>query len=143
MSLVTDLIPVVDGARKIIEEIGFRLNRVSLTRIVWSNGIGIGTPTSVTEVIMSPQPKILKYTTEQIILSGGAITAVDLNVSKISKIYTLTDLTGGTLTRNEEFFWNVDGVYYTPVGHQERPIGWNVQIRRTNRKALLLTGQTP
>jgi hypothetical protein len=135
MSLISDLIPVVDSARKIIGDIGFRIHSVKTVHIVWANGIGIGTPTK-TEVVLMPIPKVLKYTTEQIVQSGGAITEADLKISKISKIYNLEQLTGGELPKGEEFFWCIDDNYYTVIGYEERPLGWNTHVRRTNRKPI-------
>lgn len=133
-TLIESLIPVVDSARQIIADIGFRIHKVQTIKLEWINGIGIGTSTN-TVIDLIPVPKVLKYTTEQVIQSGGTITGTDLNISKISKRYSLVDLTGGELTKNEEFFWIVDGVYHTVIGWEERPIGWNIRLRRTNRNA--------
>lgn len=134
MSLVSDLIPVVDAARQMIADTGFRVHVIQTVHLTWTNGVGIGTP-EVVRTPITPIPKVLKYTTEQIMQSGGAITDADLNVSKISARYTLEELNGGVLPRGQEFFWDVDGVLYTFIGYQKRALGWNVQIRRTNRNA--------
>lgn len=133
-TLIQGLIPVVDSARQIIVDIGFRIHKVQTVKLEWTNGIGIGTSTK-TIVDLVPVPKVLKYTTQQVIESGGAITSSDLNISKISKRYSLVDLNGGVLAKNEEFFWVIDDIYYGVIGWEERPIGWNVSIRRTNRNA--------
>lgn len=136
MSLVDDLIPVVDQARQFIADTGFRVHSINAVKLDWSStgGIGIGTPV-ITRVPITPTPKVLKYTTEQIIESGGAITDADFNVSKISARYTLEELNGGILPKYIEFFWEIDGVFYTVTGYQKRALSWNIHLRRTNRHA--------
>jgi hypothetical protein len=136
VSLIDDLRPVVDAARQTIQDVGYRIHDVRLLKITWPvGGVGIGNPTSRQETILTPRPKVLKYTMEQIIKSGGSVTEADLNISKISKSYSLAQLSGGDLADNIEFFWIVDGVLYNFIGYQERPLGWNVQVRKTNRNA--------
>lgn len=133
MTLISDLIPVVDQARKMIEQTGFRIHKVEFIHITWPLKRGIGTPT-ITRTLLNPQPKILKYTLEQIIQSGGALIAGDLEISKISKTYTLVQLMGSELPDTQEFFWAINDELYSSIGYQERPIGWNIQVRKTNRK---------
>lgn len=134
MSIIDDLIPVVDAARKAIEETGFRIHEVKLVTITWPYNIGMGTPT-ILSVRMEPQPKVLKYRAEEILASGGIKTETDFEVSKISKNYSLAQLMGHNLNDNQEFFWDIDGVYYRAVGYRKRAISWNIQIQRTNRNA--------
>jgi len=135
MSLIDDLIPVVDDARRVIDQIGFRIHEVKLVTLTWELGkTGIGAPTDKDEVLMDPQPKVLRYRMDKEINSGGAIYDADLEVSKISKTYTLGDLMGGSLPANKEFFWEIDGELYNPIAYQEKAIGWNIWLRRTNRR---------
>lgn len=135
MSLISDLIPVVDSARQMIADIGVRVHSIQLVHLDWgTNGVGIGTPVK-TVVDVTPTPKVLKYTTEQQVESGGAITDSDLNITKISARYTLDELSGGELPKGQEFFWSIDGVLHIYMGYQKRALGWNIRVRRTNRNA--------
>lgn len=134
MSIIDDLIPVVDAARKAIEDTGFRIHEVKFVTLTWPYEIGIGQPI-ISSIRMEPQPKVLKYRAEEILVSGGTKTEADLNISKISKTYSLAQLMGHNIGPNQEFFWEIDGVYYKPIAHQERAISWNIQVRRTNRNA--------
>jgi hypothetical protein len=139
MTLRDDLIPVVDDAMGLIDELGFRSYQVSTRTRTWSGGQnGSGTPTDV-DVHISPTPKVSEVPERVVFDAPGKYESGDRTVSQISASYTREHLDGGTLAAGTEFFWLLDDgstvAEYAVVGVAEkRPLEWRLTLRRRNRK---------
>lgn len=131
MSLRDDLVPVVDDVREMIDDLGLRLHTVQTRRITWSGGApGLGDAT-VTDVALSPAPKVRNPSPRERVAEPGRFEEGDRLVEKISATYTEADLDGGAIADAEEFYWLIDGDPYRVVGKPlERFLGWTVQLRR-------------
>ena len=134
MTLRTDLIPVVDEARDLIDDLGLRLYTVQTVTRTWSGARrGEGTATDVA-VTLSPTPKVSDPPPRRNPELGGRTEVGERQVSRISASYDVDDLTGGALGASQEFFWLLDGVPYRVVGIPEkRAFEWRVQLARMAR----------
>lgn len=135
MTLRDDVIPVVDDARQLIDDLGLRLDTVQTRRRSWSGGQpGSGTATN-TDVAITPKPRVKDVPERWIHNAPGRYERGDKMVTRISATYTRAQLTGGTLAAGEEFVWLIDSVEYAVIGEpEEQAFEWRVQLRRRNRK---------
>jgi len=131
MTLRDDLIPTVDEARGLVDELGFRMHAVVVRKTTWSGGeVGKGTASHV-DVTLSPKPKVASPPPHHVFAAPGKYQDGDLTVSRISALYTESQLTGGTLTVGQEVVWLIDGERYLLVGKPDRkPLEWRVQLRK-------------
>lgn len=128
MTLASDLQPVLDGARTLIADLGFRVRSV-IIRTTTRAGAGlaaIGTETH-SDLTLDPRPRVRQVTQAES-RPGGLHQAGDLTVSRISKLYTRSQLDpAGNVV------WLVGGEPCTLVSLDERPLEWVATVRRTDR----------
>lgn len=132
MSLRDDLIPLIDDIRDgVVDGIaGLRLHTVKTRRRAWSgSGRGLGTATD-TDTELTPKPKVIDEPNLRV-NEGGRYEDGDRVVEKISATYAESDLTGGTLAANEEWFILIDDAPYRVVTVEEKYLGWRLVVRRT------------
>lgn len=66
MTLRTDLLPVFDDARQIMQDFGLRTTRVTIRVRTWSGGkVKLGTPTDVDTEIL-PRPRVRELDTRRV-----------------------------------------------------------------------------
>lgn len=129
MSLADDLIPVVDAARSLIEDLGFR-PRVVAVQTNARAGVGLaalggaGTNTTLT---LDPRPRV-RGMPDTVSEADGLAEEGDLTVRRISKTYTRAQLDPGGNS-----VWLVDGEPYRLVSLEERALEWMAVIRRAKR----------
>jgi hypothetical protein len=134
VTLIDDLIPVVDETRELIADLGLRRYSVALRLRTWDGGaLGRGTATDV-DTDVEPTPRVRPPSPHRIATSGGAVLDGDRVVDRISATYDEDDLTGGALAAGEEFSWLIDGNPYSLINQPEKQtFGWKVLLRRKNR----------
>ena len=132
MSLRDDLIPCVDDARGMADELGLRVRPVDLVVRTWDGAsMGLGTKTE-TATIISPTPKVRAMDLREE-GPGGHVQAGDLMISRISAALSEATLRGEPLAPKSEFIWRVDGEAYQLIGLERRPFEWRAQVRRQRR----------
>lgn len=88
MSLRDDLLPVVDQLRQLPDDFGLRRYSVTLRRRVWSGGApGLGTAT-VTDVVLSPRPRVRQLNSKEVAASGGTYEEGDYRIDRVTPSYT-------------------------------------------------------
>lgn len=125
MSLRTDLIPAVDAARGILDDLGLRPRTVVLRVTTWSGDApGRGTPTHV-DTAITPTPKV-ESAPRWKVEAPGAMEAGEITVGKISPTYSEATLRAATV-------WRVDGQDYRLVGLEEKNFEWRATLVRMSR----------
>lgn len=108
MSLRTDLIPAVDAARGILDDLGLRARPV-VVRTVTRGATGIASLTTAPEVsdlTLTPTPRVTGQA-DRVARHGGRFEQGDVLVDKISLTYTREQLDPGGNS-----VWLVDGAEY-------------------------------
>jgi len=133
VTLRDDLIPVVDEARGLINDLGFRRHAVTVRTTTWSGAKpGLGSK-SVVELVLSPPPKVRGISSRRLALAPGRFKDGDRVVDRISATYTADQL-GGALAANQERVWLIDADEYTLIGEPtEKNLAWEVTLRRKAR----------
>lgn len=125
MSLRTDLIPTIDAARGILDDLGLRVHVVHLRATTWSGDApGRGTATHA-DTEITPPPKVGGPPRRRFD-EPGASEGGDVVVSKISATYTEEALRGATV-------WRIDGQDYRLVKLDKRAFEWVATLLRMNR----------
>lgn len=133
-----DLIPVVDEARGILDELGFRRVAVIVRRRVWSGGEpGRGEPAD-TDTVLMPKPKVLREAPRWAYAEPGRWEAGDVELRGVSVTYTEADLGAGPTHPGTEYLWLLDNgestSEYILQGYpDQRPLEWRVHLRRRKR----------
>ena len=135
MALRDDLLPCIDDARQCIEDLGLRLDVVTIrTRTFSGSVLGDGSPTDV-DVVISPRPKVAepgpRYANEEI----GKYEEGDRIVSKIDPTMVESDFTDAGLAANQERYFIVGIDAYQLVGEpQNRNFEWRLTLRRMRHR---------
>lgn len=137
MALRDDLIDLVDSVRDevIDQEAGLRLHAVQTRLRSWSGGEpGAGSATD-TDTTLSPTPRVRPPSPRLEQGPGGKVEEGDRIVDRLSATLDEADLTGGTLSGGQEFYWLIDGEPYRVVGQpQKRFLEWRVHLRRMRNR---------
>lgn len=132
MSLRDDLIPCVDAARGLADELGVRVRPVAVVRRSWDGGkpgLGVRTEEPLT---LTPTPRV-RPATRETFGPGGSFEAGDLVITRISASYAEATLRGAPVGEAEEVVWEVDGEAHRLVSLERRPFEWRAQLRRLRR----------
>jgi hypothetical protein len=90
----SDVLPDLDEARALIDELGLRRYSVTIRRRQWSGGKpGLGTATN-TDLVLSPRPRVREISVREVAGSGGTFESGDFRIDKITPRYT-APTTGG------------------------------------------------
>jgi hypothetical protein len=130
MTLRSDLIPVVDETRTLVEDLGLRLHTVATRKRTWAGAeIGLGAATDV-DATLDPVPKVKEPSPRLVAAAPGTYESGDRIVAKISASYTKAQLDGGTLGAAEEWHILIDGDPYRVVAVDERAFEWRLHCRK-------------
>lgn len=131
MTLRDDLEPIVDDARSIVDDFGLRPFVVTVRSITWSGGRpGSGTATN-TDIVIDPAPKVAEVPLRLRTVEGGRFEDGDRVVTKISRSYTESQLTGGTPATAKEVVWLIGTDEYRLVSEpMKKNFEWQVLLRR-------------
>jgi len=134
VTLRSDLIPVVDDARELVDDLGLRPYTVAVRTRTWSGGrVGGGTASNA-DVTLAPRPRVREPSPRLQAAEPGRYEAGDRVVDRISATYTEADLDGDGLSADKERVWLIDGDEYRVVGKPlKRNFEWRVQLRRRTR----------
>lgn len=131
MSLRDDLIPVVDGLRRVVDGIaGLRIKAVVVRTRTWSGmrlGEGVYTDAILT---LDPVPKVRPPEPREVSSAAGTYEEGDLKVSAVSLTYTRAQLGDGTVPANTEIHWLIDNERHTLIALQEQFLGYTAHVRR-------------
>ena len=129
MTLRSDLIPVVDAARSIVDGFGLRPRGVKVVTVVRaSTGLAsIGTTPTTTELTIDPRPRVSDLT-RNVATPAGIQEQGDYRVSKISAAYTEAQLDPGGNS-----YWTIDDVPCRVVKVERRNFEWRVTLARMDR----------
>lgn len=132
MSLRDDLIPIIDDARAIRDELGLVVRPVARVVRAWSGGeLGLGTPTE-TVVTLAPSPRVRDVARVQY-QPGGEVQEGDVVIDRISASLTEAWLRGEGLAAGSEVFWRLDGDEWRLVSLEARTFDWRLVARRLGR----------
>lgn len=139
MSLRDDLIPIVDSARQIVADLGFRQVEVVVRSIVGADD-GLAALASdadegdATDLTLSPPPRVSDWKVRGPD-PGGIYQEGDQLVTRISATYTEAELNPGGNSA-----WLLDGVEHALIKlmPQSRPgskvfLGWSAVVRPMRR----------
>lgn len=130
MTLAADLIPVVDSARTLIQNLGFRTKAVYV-RVTTRPGTGlagIGTLTH-SDLELTPWPRVRRVLSVES-RNAGLYEVGDYIIDRISATYTEAQLRKTTAV---EWCWRVDGDDCKLISLDRRALGWYAVVRRTLR----------
>lgn len=128
MTLATDLIPIVDDARSLIQALGFRVRAV-VVRTTTRAGAGVlavGTETH-SDLTLTPRPRVRRMLQNES-RAGGLYEAGDLIVDRISLTYTRAQL-----EPSGNVVWLIDNEPCKLIGLEQRALEWMAIVRRTDR----------
>lgn len=129
MTLAADLIPVVDNARTLIQNLGFRTKAV-VVRTTTRAGTGlsaIGTETH-SDLTLTPWPRVRRVLSVEA-RSAGLYEVGDYIIDRISATYTEAQLRKTSV----EWCWRVDGDDCKLISLDLRALGWYAVVRRAAR----------
>lgn len=127
------LVPCIDEARQLVDDLGLREYVVKTRHVTWDGTeIGRGTDTTV-DCILRPTPKIELPAPFLIAENAGKYEKGDRIVKKLSRTYVEDELTGGSLSATEEWYWLIDDELYRAVRATKKNFEWRVHLRRANR----------
>lgn len=142
-NLVDDLVPTVDELRSdLYQSFGVSEWDVYMVRRSWDGArVGEGTAIYDQETLMDPPPLFDDGERWQK-MPHGRDNQGRSKLLEVSLTYTDTELTGGLLGRNEEFYYRLVDArgqdranqYYVPAGSpvvdRNKSIGWIVELER-------------
>jgi hypothetical protein len=115
MTLRTDVLPIVDTGRQIVDDLGFRPFTCKIVTRTWSSGkVGAGTPTDAEKTIV-PRPKIVEQDGGRTLIVGPLTPAYAIAGGGG---YEPSDLRPADAPGGVETFWFVEGPFasgYTRV----------------------------
>lgn len=151
MSLVSSLLPTVDLARGLLDDVGLRPFQVFLRTRVWSgNVVGDGTATETdTEITVagSKRPKVEEKASKDVMASGGAISQTTYEVGPLTPDYgtggTTSDLIDPPYVLGQEVLFVVKGPGLPDGGvlcrrkdaNQSSPFRWMLTLERIGQDA--------
>lgn len=129
MTLRSDLIPVVDDARSIVDDFGLRQRAVkvrTLTRA--TTGLAsIGTSPTSSDLTIDPRPRVSDLT-RGVATAPGFVEQGDYRVTKISASYSRSQLDPGG-----DSVWMVDDAPCRLVKLEQRNFEWRATLVRMDR----------
>lgn len=143
-TLRTNLLPVINNGRKIVDGLGFRTSDVSVVTRLWPSGTrGVPSETdyvdSTVTPLVNPRPKVRQITSREIASSGGMYEDGDLRVDKLTPKFAA----GGYLPeeiapiapdKGTEILYLVTGPlageYRRINSNLDRALGYSLTLRR-------------
>jgi len=147
-SLVDTLVPVVDSLRAALYPLmGTGAYQVHLVRRRWSGARrSQGTPSIVSDTVLSPQPRVKFPDNEQALgfeaEATGRQEEGNVDLTEVSLQYTEAELTGEPISLTDEFYYKlvdahgqqIKARYYVPrkppIADREKNIGWTIYLKR-------------
>ncbi len=136
MTLRTDLAPVVNDARQIVDDLGYRLYDVTIRTSTWPATVGRGTPVIVNTVI-TPRARVEREAPNFRYSQIGRFQEGDRFVRKINQTLTRAILEGpaGPLVETVYILTPVSepakAATYTLVGEPtQKPHEWQLHLRK-------------
>lgn len=130
MTLRDDLIPVLDDARSVIDDLGLRRRDIAVvTRTTTGEGLDATFDDDV--LTLDPRPK-LRMVSQREASADGMYQSGDLRITKISAAYTRAQL-DPVATDTVQAFWTVDGDRYRLVSLEPRSFEWIAVVRSMNQ----------
>lgn len=133
-TLRDELIPVIDEARGVMDELGLRVRRVAHVVRTWSGAeVGAGTVTEVTTEL-SPAPRV-RQVSPRSWTSGGEVETSTLQsdqilVDKVSASYEAEWIQGSALTTSQELIYAIDGEPHQLLSAEAKPFEWRLTLAR-------------
>lgn len=133
MTLRDDLIPVLDDARSVIDDLGLRRRDIAVvTRTI--TGTGLSATFSDDVLPLDPRPRLRMVSMREASADGMYQTG-DMRITKISASYTREQL-DPVAAAGSESFWTVDGDACRLVSLEPRSFEWIAVVRSMNRPAV-------
>lgn len=147
MTLRDDLLPALDDARTICDDLGLRQNAVDVVVRTWTSG-KVGAPATQTpgvdyseqRVHLTPNPKVRRVTQREVASSGGRYEDADLVVGPMTPAFagggnTTDQLDPLVRQRGVELLFVVTGPnageYALVDFRRDRPMRYECVVRRT------------
>ncbi len=149
MTLRDDLLPALDGARAICDELGLRQNAVAIVLRTWASG-EIETPSTQTAgtdytdvtIRLVPNPKVRRVTQREIASSGGRYETADIVIGPMTPAFagggnTVAQLDPLVLAAGVELIFVLTGPnageHVVIDVRRDRPMRYEVVVRRSRR----------
>lgn len=130
MTLRDDVIPVIDEARELVDDLGLRLCTVQTRLRTWTGSVPGDGSSSDVDTDIEPTPKVREPWPRLIADAPGTYETGDRLISKVSATYTEAQLTGGTLFNSQEWWILIDGDPHRVMGVEKRTFEWRIHVRR-------------
>ena len=89
MSLRDELLPVVNDARALVDELGLRLFDVRVEVRAWSGPrVGSGVLTTLSTLSLDPRPRVRDVSAREVASSGGTLRSGDRRITGITPAHT-------------------------------------------------------
>lgn len=89
MSLRTELLPVVNDARALVEDLGLRVFSLRVEVREWSGArVGSGTMTTPSTLTLDPRPRVRDVSAREVASSGGTLRTGDRRITGITPAHT-------------------------------------------------------
>jgi len=89
VSLRDELLPVVNDARALVEDLGLRLFSVRVEVREWSGArVGAGVSSVVSTLTLDPRPRVRDVTAREVASSGGTLRTGDRRITAITPTHT-------------------------------------------------------
>lgn len=150
-NLRTSLLPVMQAARGIIDDLGFRTSDVVIRTRTWIGPRSVDGAYNDEELALrNPRPRVRTLSTREIAASGGKYELGDLRIDKLTPHYagppaggyTPAQLDPPVSSDDVEVRYVVSGAfageYAIESGNFDRALGYSIVIKRTNT----VTGST-
>lgn len=149
MSLRDDLLPALNDARTICDDLGLRQNAVDVIVRTWTSG-RVGSPASQSpgtdyvdvKVHLTPNPKVRRVTQREISSSGGEYEDADLIVGPMTPAFvgggnSLAQIDPDVRQRGVEVIFILSGPNAGEHSlidvRRDRPMRYECVVRRTRR----------
>lgn len=127
MTLRTDLIPVVDDARQLVDDLGLRVRGDVIVRSSTVTGTGLAATTSSSDLTLSPRPRV-SLVSQRSAQPDGLYRAGNIIVDRISATYTRSQLDTGA-----QGVWIIDGKQHRLLSLEQRAFRWRAVLEPLTR----------
>lgn len=135
MSLRTDLIPCIDDARQVIEDLDLRVHLVVIRTRTWDGPQRGEGAKSDADLTISPRPLVSYPSPRLIAARPGKFEKGDRVVSKITRTLAESDMDDSGLSGVQERFVLINGDEFRVVGRVEvHNFEYKLQVRRMRKR---------
>ena len=146
--LQADLVPCIDDARQLIDDLGLRPEIVEIITVEWAGlpggalptdyQFGLGTSTQISRIAITPKPKVSDPHPRLVAADPGKYREGDRIVTKVSRTYLeedLVDPADGAGGEQRERYYLIDGDPFRLVREPtKKNFEWQLHLARMRER---------